>query len=318
MSSVNEAAVLVDTLKQELTSSLDRFCVDLVETDTDTDPLDQEPRDEFELALQKALQTTRFNGLDDLRNTFLATTQLTTANVVSTVVTALAARGTRRKRSKLSTHPLVAPGSNQETRETVYGAPKSLFARSSKSRRGSSPHQAQLPTFRRSLPALSVPTKRLHRELLLERDAFMAQLIREREEKAQLECWAATRIQACFRGFRGRPRVVAYARRMKKFALRTGSSIRLDVSASLSYSLLHVADRLLYDSSLTCKRIYECVVISQKRALGRRRRCSGDKASKTAQDVNEALKADKKNTKAQPYEFNLAFGGFSLRLRIGI
>ncbi|EEY54909.1 uncharacterized protein PITG_08477 [Phytophthora infestans T30-4] len=230
MSSVNEAAVLVDTLKQELTSSLDRFCVDLVETDTDTDPLDQEPRDEFELALQKALQTTRFNGLDDLRNTFLATTQLTTANVVSTVVTALAARGTRRKRSKLSTHPLVAPGSNQETRETVYGAPKSLSARSSKSRRGSSPHQAQLPTFRRSLPALSVPTKRLHRELLLERDAFMAQLIREREEKAQLECWAATRIQACFRGFRGRPQVVAYARRMKKFALRTGSSIRLDLA----------------------------------------------------------------------------------------
>ncbi|ETK83503.1 hypothetical protein F441_11523 [Phytophthora nicotianae CJ01A1] len=228
MSSVDEAAVPVDILKQELPLNDSR--TELVEPVIETEQHDEEPLDEFELALQKVLGTRRFEGLDDLRNTFLATTQLTTSNVVSTVVTALAVRGTRRKRSKLSTPPMAAPSSNQETRETVYGAPKSLSARSNKTRRGTSPHQAQLPTFRRSLPALSIPTKRLHRELLLERQAFMAQLTREREEKAQLECWAATRIQACFRGFRSRPRVVAYARRMKKFAMRTASSIRLDLA----------------------------------------------------------------------------------------
>ncbi|KUG00151.1 hypothetical protein AM587_10003977 [Phytophthora nicotianae] len=228
MSSVDEAAVPVDILKQELPLNDSR--TELVEPVIETEQHDEEPLDEFELALHKVLGTRRFEGLDDLRNTFLATTQLTTSNVVSTVVTALAVRGTRRKRSKLSTPPVAAPSSNQETRETVYGAPKSLSARSNKTRRGTSPHQAQLPTFRRSLPALSIPTKRLHRELLLERQAFMAQLTREREEKAQLECWAATRIQACFRGFRSRPRVVAYARRMKKFAMRTASSIRLDLA----------------------------------------------------------------------------------------
>ncbi|KAF1791842.1 IQ motif, EF-hand binding site [Phytophthora cactorum] len=85
-------------------------------------------------------------------------------------------------------------------------APEVITARSNKARRGSSPHQAQLPTFRRSLPALSVLRSDYNRELLLERDAFMAQLTREEEEKTQLECWAATRIQAYFRGFRSRPR----------------------------------------------------------------------------------------------------------------
>ncbi|KAG2984093.1 hypothetical protein PC121_g22501 [Phytophthora cactorum] len=230
MSSADEAAVPVDILKPEVPLTLDDSSTEQVETVIGADQHDQELLHELELALQKALRATTFEGLDDLRNTFLATTQLTTSNVISTIVTAIAVRGTRRKRSKLSTPQLAGPGSNQETRETVYGAPKSLSARSNKARRGSSPHQAQLPTFRRSLPALSVPTKRLHRELLLERDAFMAQLTREREEKTQLECWAATRIQACFRGFRSRARVVAYARRMKKFALRTASSIRLDLA----------------------------------------------------------------------------------------
>ncbi|KAG1713388.1 hypothetical protein DVH05_001175 [Phytophthora capsici] len=180
--------------------------------------------EELELAVQKSLCTKRFEPLNDLRNTYRATMQLTTSNVISTVVTAVTVRNIRRKRSKLLTPP-----SNQEHRETVYGAPKSLSARSNKLRKGPL-HQAQLPTFRRSLPSLSIPTSRLHRELLLERDAFMAQLTKEREEKAQLEDWAATRIQACYRGFISRPRAVAYARRMKKLALRSVSSIRLDLA----------------------------------------------------------------------------------------
>ncbi|KAK1941506.1 hypothetical protein P3T76_007372 [Phytophthora citrophthora] len=183
-----------------------------------------EEDEELELAVQKSLCTKRFEALGDLRNTYLSTTQLTTSNVISTVVTALAVRNIRRKRSKLLTPP-----SNQEHREMVYGAPKSLSARSNKIRKGSI-HQAQLPTFRRSLPSLSIPTSRLHRELLLERDVFMAQLTKEREEKAQLEDWAATRIQACYRGFISRPRAVAYARRMNKLALRSVSSIRLDLA----------------------------------------------------------------------------------------
>lgn len=234
---VDEGAPPGDNLKQEAlpppSSSFDDKTNEVQPATATDDQEEEEPLDELELALQKALQARRFEGLEDLRNTLLATTQLTTSNVISTVVTALPHRGARRKRSKLSTPSLPAPRSNQEHRETVYGAPKSMSGRSNKGRRGSSPHQAQLPAFRRSLPALSVPATRLHRELLLERDAFMAQLTREREEKTQLECWAATRIQACYRGFRSRPRVVAYARRMNKLALRSVSSIRLDVSAMI-------------------------------------------------------------------------------------
>ncbi|KAE8908967.1 hypothetical protein PF005_g8087 [Phytophthora fragariae] len=223
LSVVDEAA---QELKLELNHDTDKSSEVLVATTTDEC---QEVDDAVELALLKAMQARRFEGLEDLRNTLLATTQLTTSNVISTVVTALPHRVTRRKRSKLSTPPMSGPGSNQEPRETVYGAPKSMSARLSKGRRGSSPHQAQLPTFRRSLPALAIPAARLHRELLLERDAFMAQLAREREEKAQLECWAATRIQACYRGFTSRPRAVAYARRRNKLALRSVSCIRLDL-----------------------------------------------------------------------------------------
>ncbi|POM70893.1 Hypothetical protein PHPALM_12614 [Phytophthora palmivora] len=229
MASVNAG---VDNLKLEIPGNSTDVTgkTNELQGTSSTDDQEEEPVDELELALQKALQVTRFEGLNDLRNTFLATTQLTTSNAISTVVTALAYRGTRRKRSKLSTPPLVESRSNQDSREMVFGAPKSLSARLSKARRGTSPHQAQLPTFRRSLPALSIPSQRLHRELLLERDAFMAQLTREREEKTQLECWAATRIQACYRGFRSRPRVVAYARRKNKLALRSASCIRLDLA----------------------------------------------------------------------------------------
>ncbi|GMF23193.1 unnamed protein product [Phytophthora lilii] len=246
---MNEAALPVEKLSLDASLSDESSSVYLkqneIQVTTNTsepqhDEEAEEPLDEMELALLKALRTRRFEGLENLRNTLLVTTQLTTSNVISTVVTALPHRGTRRKRSNLSTPPLAASGSNQEYRESVYGAPKSsvsMSARSNKGRRGSSPHQAQLPTFRRSLPALAMPAARLHRELILERDAFMAQLSREREEKAQLEDWAATRIQACYRGFRSRPRAVAYARRMNKLALRSVSSIRLDVSVCSSTAL---------------------------------------------------------------------------------
>lgn len=226
------------TEKLELEADVDKLSEVQVAVSTDEPQATEEPLDELELALQKALQAKGFEGLEDVRNTLLATTQLTTSNVISTVVTALPHRLTRRKRSKLSSPHLPGPGSNQEPRETVYGAPKSMSARLNKARRGSSPHQAQLPTFRRSLPALAVPAARLHRELLLERDAFMAQLAREREEKTQLENWAATRIQACYRGFRSRPRAVAYARRMNKLELRSVSCIRLDVSSTHTNSLV--------------------------------------------------------------------------------
>ncbi|KAG6945648.1 hypothetical protein JG687_00017204 [Phytophthora cactorum] len=90
MSSADEAAVPVDILKPEVPLTLDDSSTEQVETVIGADQHDQELLHELELALQKALRATTFEGLDDLRNTFLATTQLTTSNVISTIVTAIA------------------------------------------------------------------------------------------------------------------------------------------------------------------------------------------------------------------------------------
>lgn len=226
---VNREAVSPNDLEKEVISRSDGSCTDMTETTPGIDQRDQDWGDVYEAALQKALYTTRFEGLRDSRNTVLFTTQLATSTVISTIVTAFAYQAARPTHDMLSTTRLAAPGRTHKPRETVYGAPKSLSARSMKSR-GARPHQAHLSVFRRNLPALSIPAKRLHRELLLERDAFMAQLVREREEKTLREGWAATRIQACFRGYRSRPRVVAYVRRMRKHALQSVSAIRLDLS----------------------------------------------------------------------------------------
>ncbi|ETV80326.1 hypothetical protein, variant [Aphanomyces astaci] len=60
-----------------------------------------------------------------------------------------------------------------------------------------------------SLPAapvtLSIPRKRMNKILHAERDAFMKKLYAERSTRTMLECWAAIRIQALFRGYRVRP-----------------------------------------------------------------------------------------------------------------
>jgi hypothetical protein len=56
---------------------------------------------------------------------------------------------------------------------------------------------------------------------------FMKKLKQERQEKAALEAWAATKIQACFRGFRARPRAQSYATRQK---MSTIASIRSEVT----------------------------------------------------------------------------------------
>ena len=44
------------------------------------------------------------------------------------------------------------------------------------------------------------------RDLRRERQVFLSRLFREREDRVSLEAWAASRVQAVFRGFLGRPR----------------------------------------------------------------------------------------------------------------
>lgn len=70
----------------------------------------------------------------------------------------------------------------------------------------------------------------------------MKKLQHERQEKAALENWAATKIQACFRGYRSRPHAVSYATRQK---INTLSSIRAEVLDSRPRSRLMMPTQLL-------------------------------------------------------------------------
>ncbi len=55
----------------------------------------------------------------------------------------------------------------------------------------------------------------------------MKQLQKERDEKKQLENWAATKIQAIYRGYLVRPRQSTYQYRQRQ---NTVANIRFDVS----------------------------------------------------------------------------------------
>lgn len=201
--------------------------------------------DSLELSLQKTLRIQCFTGLETRSTTFLYTTQLTHSNFVSTVVTSrvfslkrrqLALQGSLRNAS--GTTGGGSLGSRNQDGASGGGVSPSLPATHVYSQPGNpkkvrnaqkGKYQAQLPTLRRSLPSLPIPAARLNQELVQERDKFMAQLTKERSEKAALENWAATKIQACYRGYTSRPRLVSFQFHRQLNSLR---AIRLDVRRS--------------------------------------------------------------------------------------
>jgi hypothetical protein len=184
------------------------------------------------VSLDFALRTCCFEGFEGKRMTYLYTAQLTCSNVMSTVVTARPLDTSAKRRSKQQVGGVTAVSNQQEATGTtnasvtamhVYAQP---HGNRKKVKKANGKYQAQLPSFHHSLPALPIPVSRLNRELMQERDTFMAQLQRERSEKQRLDNWAATKIQACYRGFRARPRVISYETRQR---LYTMSSLRLHV-----------------------------------------------------------------------------------------
>lgn len=197
-------------------------------------------QDPLELSLRNMLRARCFVGFETRTTTYLYTMQLTHSSVVSTVVTPRAF-SLKRRQQALQTPPSSSNGSsvanarrfegsrNQDSASGgslaghVYGQPCNP-KKVRNQQKGK--YQAQLPAFRRSLPALPIPVARLNQELVLERDKFMAQLNKEREEKTLLENWAATKIQACYRGYKSRPRLVSFQFRRQLNSLR---AIRLDV-----------------------------------------------------------------------------------------
>ncbi|KAF1335959.1 hypothetical protein FI667_g804, partial [Globisporangium splendens] len=172
-----------------------------------------------------------FVGFDGHTTTYLFTTQLTHSSVVSTVATSRPFN-LKRRHPQLQQQPL--PNSNDNNNKSrnqenlslstsVYGQP----FKPKKIRNQKGKYQVQLPAFRRSLPSLPIPVNRLNQELIQERNTFMARLRKERGEKALLENWAATKIQACYRGYRSRSRLITHQIR---HVLNSLSTIRLDLS----------------------------------------------------------------------------------------
>lgn len=136
-------------------------------------------------ALESVLQTPCFEALDSARCSFMYTMQLTCSNVVSTVVTARIRRAGLAPESSSSIQRvkdavrgggsadgnLVRPNQEADPASalaSVY-APQSSQPRKVPRRRRagatSGKYQAQLPAFRRSLPALPIPISRLNQEL---------------------------------------------------------------------------------------------------------------------------------------------------------
>ncbi|TMW64664.1 hypothetical protein Poli38472_011544 [Pythium oligandrum] len=196
--------------------------VDPQAPDDDTIDLD-------DVALELVLRTKCFEGFEGKRTTFLYTTQLTCANVMSTVVTARPLEPSiplRRRKGEgerdPDSNPLKPINKNQQE------SSGSVYAQSCnpKKAKKNGRYQAQLPALRRSMPSLPIPIKRLNEELIKEREKFMKQLHREREEKQKLDEWAARKIQACYRRFRDRPRVLTYETRQKT---NTYASMRLEL-----------------------------------------------------------------------------------------
>lgn len=144
-----------------------------------------EDNEDVDVALERVLRTPCFEALDGARCSYMYTMQLTCSNVVSTVVTARIRRADQSSTSSSSIQRVkdaVHGGSsanngggrpNQEvdpasSLASVY-APQSSQSRKAPRRRRAgatnSKYQAQLPAFRRSLPALPIPISRLNQDL---------------------------------------------------------------------------------------------------------------------------------------------------------
>ena len=84
---------------------------------------------------------------------------------------------------------------------SVYEVPAAPSKNNSLSRK------INLPTFKGAarIPLIQIPAAKRSKALLKEREEFMARLARERDDRAELERWAATTIQALARGYLVRP-----------------------------------------------------------------------------------------------------------------
>lgn len=148
------------------------------ETAVGDDEREEDPK--VDEVLARVLETPCFEPLDGTCCSYLYTTQLTCSNVVSTVVTSricrqdqqpLSASIERVKEAARGGRPANFGGPNQEsdaasTLSSVYGASQSRkLPRKRKVGSANSKYQAQLPAFRRSLPALPIPISRLNQEL---------------------------------------------------------------------------------------------------------------------------------------------------------
>ncbi|KAF0695128.1 Aste57867_14025 [Aphanomyces stellatus] len=123
--------------------------------------------------------TPTFAPLDDARVTFVTQNRLTVSDVLATTVTVF----------------------KRPIPHTSLGHPDRAASTVTKPKMKLPPPAAPM--------TLPIPRKRMNKILHAERDAYMTKLHRERDVRTRLETWAATKIQARFRGHRVRPKAKA-------------------------------------------------------------------------------------------------------------
>lgn len=135
----------------------------------ETAPADDHEEASLDNSLVHLLHTRCFEALEATRMSYIYTAQATCSNVMSTVVTArpytrhkqrLKQQEQQQRPPSLLTPPPPLAVRNQEPSTHVYA--QSCNPKKAK-KKGRS--QAPLPAFRRDLPALAIPTQRLHQEL---------------------------------------------------------------------------------------------------------------------------------------------------------
>lgn len=111
------------------------------------------------------VHTPCFEGFEEKHMSFLYTTPLTSSDVLSTVITSRPIDTTVKRRAGYKKHQMKNNQECEGTTETsthVYALP----CKPRKVKKKDGKYKAQLPSFRRSLPALPIPIARLNQELL--------------------------------------------------------------------------------------------------------------------------------------------------------
>lgn len=167
-------------------------------------------------------------------------------------------------RSGLEPSPVVFLCCNRSTHSDVMSTTNTTRVSTLDSNAGGQRHNAELRRMDRLCnlpyrsasavqpPMVGIPIKRRNKQLLAERDDFMDRLLKERDDRLELETWAATCVQAHVRGLSVRGPGETYIPRKRRLTSRDGEEITDEKERERAYIRWQVCGKMIY--ALVCVR----------------------------------------------------------------